>query len=377
MIYFDNAATTLVKPQSVAKAMSSAVNKLGNPGRSGHEAAMDAAEEAYACRSLAAKLFGVPDPGCVVFCMNATHALNLAIKSIAGPGDRVVISGYEHNSVLRPLTAIGAKIAVAASPLFRQEESLAAFRRELREDTKLAVVNHVSNVFGFVQPLKEIAQLCRIRGIPLVVDASQSAGVLPLNIKELGAAFIAMPGHKGLYGPQGTGLLLCGAPASPLLEGGSGSESRSRWMPDLLPDRLEAGTLNMPGIAGLHQGLRFVESNSTEAILTKERGLLRQAVRYLRDLPGVELYASETGEDQTGVLSFRVVGEDPELTAEKLAKRGIAVRAGLHCAPLAHETARSDGTVRLSFSAFNTPAEVRRFAVILQENLRGNAQFGL
>ena len=370
MIYFDNAATTLIKPQSVTKAMAAAIGRLGSPGRGGHAAAMKAAEEAYACRSLAAEMFGAPDPGCVVFCMNATHALNLAIKSLAIPGDRVVISGYEHNSVLRPLTAIRAKIAVAAAPLFRPEETLDAFRRELREDTKLAVVNHVSNVFGAVQPLEELAVLCRSRGIPLVVDASQSAGVLPLDLRRLQAAFIAMPGHKGLYGPQGTGLLICGAPARPLLEGGSGSDSRNTRMPDLLPDRLEAGTLNMPGIAGLHQGLRFVRRKGAAAILEHERALLQTAVSLLRELPEVELYASEKPELQTGVLSFRVAGEDPELTAEKLSARGVAVRAGLHCAPLAHDTARSDGTIRLSFSAFNTPAEVRRFAGILQENLR-------
>ena len=369
LIYFDNAATTLVKPQSVAKAMSTALAALGNPGRSSHEAAMKAAEEAYACRSLAARMFGAPDPGCVVFCMNATHALNLGIKSIASAGDRVVISGYEHNAVLRPLTAIHAKISVASAPLFQPEKALEAFRRELREDTKLAVVNHVSNVFGYVQPLEEIAQLCRSRGVPLIVDASQSAGVLPLDLMKLGAAFIAMPGHKGLYGPQGTGLLICNAPAKPLLEGGSGSDSRNRYMPELLPDRLEAGTLNMPGIAGLHQGLRFLERKGINSVLMEERKLLHHMISRLRELPEVELYASETEGIQTGVLSFRIIGEDPELTAEKLSKRRIAVRAGLHCAPLAHDTAGSSGTVRVSFSAFNTLWEVRRFLYIMQENL--------
>ncbi len=370
MIYFDNAATTLVKPQSVAKAVAYAVGNLGNPGRSGHEAAMKASEEAYACRSLAAEMFGAPDPSCVVFCMNATHALNLAIKSIAGMGDRVVITGYEHNAVLRPLTAIGAKITVAAAPLFRREETLERFRRELREDTKLAVVNHVSNVFGYVQPLEEMARICRERGIPLVVDASQSAGVLPLDLRSLGAAFIAMPGHKGLYGPQGTGLLVCGAPSRPLLEGGSGSDSRNRRMPELLPDRLEAGTLNMPGIAGLHRGLQFVKRASPARLLAGERQLLRRTVELLREIPGLELYAAENYEQQTGVLSFRFAGEDPERTAEKLSEHGIAVRAGLHCAPLAHDTAGSTGTVRVSFSAFNHPGEVRRLASVLRENLK-------
>ncbi len=370
MIYFDNAATTLIKPHSVAKAVSAAIGKLGSPGRGGHAAAMSAAEEAFACRKLAGEMFGAPDPTCVVFCMNATHALNLAIKSIAKTGDRVVISGYEHNAVLRPLNAIRARIAVAAAPLFQPEAALEAYRRELCEDTRLAVVNHVSNVFGAVQPLEEIAALCRNRGVPLIVDASQSAGVLPLDLKKLNAAFVAMPGHKGLYGPQGTGILICGAPAKPLLEGGSGSDSRNLHMPDQLPERLEAGTLNMPGIAGLYQSLRFVKQKGIASILANERRLVALAASLLRELPEIELYVSEDPGLQTGVLSFRVHGEDPELTAERLSRRGVAVRAGLHCAPLAHDTVGSDGTVRLSFSVYNTADQVRRFAAILKENLR-------
>ena len=370
MIYLDSAATTLQKPPEVSSAMARAVSFLGSPGRGGHPAAMAASREAYRCRSLAAELFGVPEPERVVFCMNATHALNIAIKSLVGKGDRAVISGLEHNAVLRPLIAVGAEIAVAAAPPFQPERQLEAFRRELTPGTKAAVVNHVSNVFGSVQPLEEIAGLCRRRGIPLVVDASQSAGVLPLSLERLGAAFIAMPGHKGLYGPQGTGLLLCGAEAKPLLEGGSGSDSRNPAMPDLLPDRLEAGTHNMPGIAGLHAGLRFVCRKTPEAVLQHEKRLLRLAEELLAPLPGLKLWLADRPEDQTGVLSFTAEGQDPELTAEMLGERGVAVRAGLHCAPLAHDTAGSGGTVRLSFSAFNTEAELRRMARILAECLK-------
>lgn len=370
MIYFDNAATTLMKPPGVARAAAAAVRTLGSPGRGAHPPAVRAAEEAYACRRLAASMFGVEDPSSVVFCMNATHALNIAVKSLVGAGDRVVITGYEHNAVLRPLTAVGADVAVAAAPLFRPEESLRAFREQLEKGAKAAVVNHVSNVFGYIQPLAQMAALCREKEIPLIVDASQSAGVLPLNMGALGAAFIAMPGHKSLYGPQGTGLLLCASPARPLLEGGSGSDSRDRRMPEYLPDRLEAGTHNMPGIAGLRQGLRFVERLGTAAILERERSLLRMAADRLGRLPRIRLCRAEDESLQTGVLSFTVRGQDPEETAEKLADGGFCTRAGLHCAPLAHETAGSTGTVRLSFSVFNGPAEVESLWRFMKENFR-------
>jgi len=366
MVWFDSAATTLQKPRSVARAMAGAVDTLGSPGRGGHTLALRAAEEAYECRKLASSLFGVGDPERVVFCLNATHALNIALRSCVGPGDRVVISGYEHNAVLRPLAFLGAEIAVAAAPPFEPEAAAEAFRLALTEETKLAVVNHVSNVFGNVQPIGEIAALCRERGIPFIIDASQSAGVLPIHMAELGAAFIAMPGHKGLYGPQGTGLLLCGHETVPLLQGGSGSDSRSRFMPAFLPDRLEAGTHNMPGIAGLRRGLIFVNETGVETICRRETALLGYAAELLRDIPGIRLWTSSEPGRQTGVLSFLREGEDPELTAERLSDRGFALRAGLHCAPLAHETAGSGGTVRLSFSVFNTFGELDQLAGALK-----------
>ena len=363
MIYFDNAATTLVKPKTVKMAMYNAVNSLASPGRGGHWAAMAAADKAYECRTAAAKLLNVPREEQVVFTMNATHALNIAIKSLSEKGDRVVISGYEHNSVLRPLNAIGAQTCVAASPLFDEDAAVCAFEDALKPGTKLAVVNHVSNVFGFVLPVKRIAELCRERGIPLIIDATLAAGVLDIDFQQLGAEFIAMPGHKGLYGPQGTGLLLCGRSGETLLEGGSGSDSRLPLMPEYLPDRLEAGTHNMPGIAGLLEGIRFVSGLGTKRISHHERKLLAAAVRQLRNIDRVELYCADGLKCQSPVLSFNVCGMDCQTVAEQLSKRGIAVRAGLHCSPLAHKTAGTEqGTVRLSFSAFNTEQEVARFA---------------
>ncbi len=370
MIYLDSAATTLQKPPEVGRAVAAAVGKLANPGRGGHAAAMAAAEEAWACREAAARLFCVPEPEQVVFTANATHSLNLAIKSIAAAGDQVLISSYEHNSVLRPLTALGAKLLIAQAPIFDAAGILDRVWEHLKKQPRLAVICHVSNVFGFVLPVEEISALCRERGVPLIVDASQSAGVLNVDLRRWGAAFVAMPGHKSLYGPQGTGLLLCNHPALPLLEGGSGSESRLPHMPELLPERLEAGTLNMPGIAGLRQGLNFVTRKGTDRILAHERMLLRLAVERLSENSRVMLYAAQEQEQQTGVLSFKLRDMDSEEAAQRLSERGFALRAGLHCAPLAHESVGTleGGTVRMSFSVFNRPEHVFRLAEAL-ENL--------
>lgn len=365
--YLDSAATTLQKPYTVRKAMISALEKMASPGRGGHKPAMLAAETAFACRQAAADFFHLEDPGNVIFTLNATHALNLAIKSIVKPGDTVVISGYEHNAVTRPLTALGCKIKVARSPLFEPEVMLAAFEELISNEVSCVICNHVSNVFGYVLPVKGIADLCHRRNVPFILDASQSAGVLPVHMDELGCAFIGMPGHKGLYGPQGTGLLLCGTgqETCSLLEGGTGSLSASQEMPDFLPDRLEAGTHNVPGIAGLLEGLRFVASKKEGEILRHEQELTARTVRGLSSLSGVTVYAAQRPDDQAGVLSFAVVDRDGEEIGEKLGARDIAVRAGLHCAPYAHESAGTleKGTVRASFSYFNSPADAQRLVL--------------
>nr|WP_325301639.1 aminotransferase class V-fold PLP-dependent enzyme [uncultured Dysosmobacter sp.] len=362
MIYLDSAATTFQKPPEVAAAMERALAVMSSPGRGGYPEAMAAAETAFACRSELAELFGLRDAERVVFTMNATHALNIAIKSLVSPGGRAVISGYEHNAVTRPLAALGAETAVAAGPLFRPEAVTAAFDRLITPETQVVICCHVSNVFGFIQPVEAVAALCRSRGVPLIIDASQSAGVLSLDMDALGAAFIAMPGHKGLYGPQGTGVLLCGehVPVRPLMEGGTGSMSLRQEMPDFLPDRLEAGTHNMPGIAGLLAGVRYVRRRGTGEICRREREMTLVLAEGLRQLPGVQVFAEPGLGNQTGVLSVTAEGRDCEALAQALAERGTAVRAGLHCAPLAHRTAATldTGTVRLSLSDFNTPEEV-------------------
>lgn len=358
MIYFDAGATTLQKPEAVRRAMYQAVHTLSSPGRGSYPATRRAEETDLRCRMAAAELFRVDDPAHVVFTSCATHGLNIAIRTLVKPGSRVVISGYEHNAVTRPLHAIpNVEIAVADGPLFDPAAMLAQFRQALAQPADAVICTHVSNVFGYVLPVSDIAALCREKGVPFVLDASQSAGMLPVDMEALGASFIAMPGHKGLYGPQGTGLLLCGCEPAPLLRGGTGSQSLLQEMPAELPDRLEAGTHNMPGIAGLLEGLRFVQRQGVARIADYEGELGRYAAQRLADIPGVEVFS---GPEQTGVVSFRVSGWDCEELGEALASRGIALRAGLHCAPLAHRTAGTleTGTVRFSPSVFNRRQEV-------------------
>lgn len=364
MIYFDNAATTMQKPQSVVKAAGYAINHMASPGRGGHRPALMAAEKAFACREAAAALFHVEKPENVVLTFNATHGLNIAIKSLLKPGDTVLISGYEHNAVTRTLMAIeGLTIKVATSPLFRPDILLRQFEKLMTDEVKAVVCVHVSNVFGYILPVEQVAQLCARRGVPLIVDASQSAGCLSVDFEKLQAAFVAMPGHKGLYGPQGTGLLLCRGNAVPLLEGGTGSGSVHQQMPDFLPDRLESGTHNIPGVAGLLEGIRYVSKTGTEAVLLHERKLTLRAASGLGSIPGIRVYASPDPSLQTGVLSFSLLTVDCEEVGERLGQLNTAVRAGLHCAPLAHNTAGTmeTGTVRASFSVFNTEQEVDAF----------------
>lgn len=374
MIYLDSAATTMQKPATVPRAAAYAMTHLASPGRGGHRPAMRAAEVAFACRQAAAELFGVSDPERIVFTFNATHGLNIAIRTLVGEGDRVVISGWEHNAVTRPLHGLKAEVVVAGGPLFDRAAQVAAFERALEDGAKAVICTHVSNVFGFILPVEEIAALCQSRGVPFILDASQSAGCLPVRQDQLNAAFIAMPGHKGLYGPQGTGLLICGdSQPVPLLEGGTGSLSALPAMPDFLPDRLEAGTHNMPGIAGLLEGLRYVRMKGAEAILRRERSLIQLAARGLAALPDIQVFQAEDPVDQAGVLSFRVRGRDCEEIGELLSRRGIAVRAGLHCAPLAHQSAGTleTGTVRVSVSDFNTPDEIKHLIHALSQLQQG------
>ncbi len=345
MIYLDNGATSYPKPEPVRRAVAEALATCANPGRGGYGAAMRAAESVYRCRELAGELFGC-NPEQVVFTSNCTHGLNIAIRTLVKPGGRVVVSGFEHNAVTRPIHGLGAKMIVAGRNLFDWEDTLTEFEKALKAGADAAVFAHVSNVFGYILPVEEMAKLCRERGVPFILDAAQSAGSIPLSLRGLGADFIAMPGHKGLLGPQGTGILLCGRQPEPLLMGGTGSESLRQQMPEEVPERAEAGTVNVPGIAGLGAGLAYLKKAGIESIGQRERLAAAHCAEGLRKM-GLRVFS---GPHQAGTVSF-VPQMDCELVAETLARRGIAVRAGLHCAPLAHESVGTlkTGTVRISF----------------------------
>lgn len=361
MIYLDNAATSFPKLPQVRRAVSGALARCANPGRGGHPASLTAARTVYRCRERAAGLFGCR-PEQVVFTANCTHGLNIAIRTLVKPGGRVLISGFEHNAVTRPLHALGAQVTVAGRKLFDWEDTLSRFEDGLKQGADAAVFTHASNVFGYVLPVAEMSALCRHYGVPFAVDAAQSAGTEEVNLDAWGAAFVAMPGHKGLLGPMGTGLLLCGATPAPLLYGGTGSESIRQEMPDDLPERLEAGTVNVPGIAGLEAGLANLEQAGMENIRRREARETRHCAAGLEKM-GLRVFS---GTHQSGTVSFLAPGDCEEL-GEKLAKRGVAVRAGLHCAPLAHESAGTleSGTVRVSFGVGSTPEQTKRFLEIL------------
>jgi len=345
MIYLDNGATSFHKPPRVYRAVEEAMYRCANPGRGGYRAALEASRQIYRCREAAGSLFSCL-PEQVALTTSCTHGLNIAIRSIVKPGAKVVVSGFEHNAVTRPLRALGAKITVAGRKLFDWEDTLTEFYRALKNGVDGAVFTHVSNVFGYILPVEEMAAMCRSFGVPFIIDAAQSAGTLPVSMAALGADFVAMPGHKGLLGPQGTGLLLCKGEAVPLLYGGTGSASASQEMPDFLPDRLEAGTLNVPGYAGLTEGLRYILNTGTDKIFRREHAQLERCAEGLKKL-GMKVFS---GPHQAGTVSF-LPGMDCEEAAEQLGSLGIAVRAGLHCAPFAHESAGTleTGTVRVSF----------------------------
>ena len=366
MIYLDSGATSLHKPDSVRRAMVCALENCANPGRGGYPASMAAARTVLRCREQAASLFSC-DPEQVVLTHNCTHGLNMAINTLVRPGSRVVISGFEHNAVTRPLHCRGAVLTVAGRKLFDPADTLTRLEDALKRGQDAAVFTHVSNVFGYILPVAEMAQLCQKYRVPFIVDAAQSAGCLPVSLKDWGADFIAMPGHKGLLGPQGTGLLLCGREPVPLLQGGTGSHSASMQMPDFLPDMGEAGTLNVPGIAGLAAGMAYIAKQGTGRLHTREVKEARRCAEGLDGL-GIRVFA---GDHQSGTVSFLPEG-DCEEAAALLAGKGICVRAGLHCAPLAHESAGTlhTGTVRVSFGWDACPEQTGAFLLAARSLLR-------
>ena len=377
MVFLDNAATSYHKPPAVYRAVRDAMRTCASVGRGGYAAAETAAARVYDCRVEVAELMHVANPERVIFTYNATVALNMAIKGLLHRG-HAVISGYEHNAVVRPLASLaryGITYTAAQAPLFDPEGLLRAFEACIRPETELVICNHVSNVFGSIAPVEALDALCYERGLPLVIDASQSAGTLSLDASRLRATeFLCMPGHKGFYGPQGTGVMvhLGERPCTTIMEGGTCSSSASYEQPVFEPDRFESGTHNVAGIAGLCEGIRFVRREGEANILGRERRLVRYIGSELQKLDGVTVYMSRDPELQSGVLSFRSRDLECETLAEALASAGIAVRAGLHCAPLAHITAGTypGGTVRVSPGAFTTQRDAEKLIVAVRAALR-------
>ncbi|MBN1628863.1 MAG: aminotransferase class V-fold PLP-dependent enzyme [Thermoleophilia bacterium] len=369
VIYFDNAATTRSKPPQVVAAMTRFLTEVGaNPGRSGHRLSTEAARVVYRAREAVAELLGVSDPLRVIFCANATHALNLAICGLVEPGRHVVTTSMEHNSVMRPIRALKARgTAVTVVPC-SPEGTLdpAAVEQALRPETTLIVMTQASNVVGTILPVQEVAAIARAHGVLLLVDGAQSAGALPISLSDLGADLFAFTGHKALYGPTGTGGLVVGervAPGrlQPLMRGGTGSDSESEMQPDFFPDAFEAGTVNVVGLAGLEAAVRWLLEQNVDSMRSREEDLLTRLVEGLGEIPGVELYGPRDASRRLPVVSFTIAGVDPAEIGLRLDEEfDIAARIGLHCAPAAHKTLGTfpTGTVRLSLGAFNTAAEV-------------------
>ncbi len=362
MIYLDNSATTYPKPQGVRQAMHRVLVEYGaNPGRSGYGMCLRTTQAVYECRKLAADFFGAAGPECVLFQPSCTQALNLVLKGALKAGDHVVVSDLEHNAVMRPLTALtsrGITYTVAKVVPGDNDATLESFRKALGPKTKLVVCTMASNVFGIRVPVERITALAHQYGVKVCVDAAQGAGLIPIHIGESGIDYLCCAGHKGLYGPMGTGLLVLREPEEllgTLVEGGTGTQSRNLQQPEEVPERYESGTQNVPGILGLGAGIEFVRRRGPERICREELQKLRYLHGRLSKMGKVTLYTPPPEEPWfVPVLSFNLDGVPSERTGEFLAKGGIAVRCGLHCAPLAHEKLGTleTGTVRVSPSVF-------------------------
>ena len=369
MIYLDNAATTLQKPPCVGQAMLDALEHAGNPGRGAHEPTLHAARIVYHARETLATLLHAEGPDCIAFTANVTQALNTALCGLVRPGDHVITTVCEHNSVLRPLYRLreqGAEVSfveVDDTGRLRYEQ----FEKFLRPNTRLVVVTHASNVTGDLTDLACVSAFAKKHGLTLVVDAAQTAGARPIDVQALGVDVLCFTGHKALLGPQGTGGLYVrpGLTMAPLVVGGSGIHSFDETHPSQMPTALEAGTLNVPGLAGLGAGVEWILSQGVEALHEKETALTRLFYEKIVHAPGVKIYGSFDETDRAPIVSLNFGDEDAARAADILWEDyGICVRAGAHCAPLIHKALGTveQGMVRFSFSHQNTETEVLRAA---------------
>ena len=360
MIYLDNAATTLHKPKEVQEAVIAAFGQMGNSGRGASEPALKALGTVYDAREALARLFHAENASEIVFTANSTEALNIAIKGILDPGDHVITTVLEHNSVLRPLYDEYANI------------SYEEMEKAVRKNTRAIICTHASNMTGNMISLESVGKIAAKYGILFIVDASQTAGVWEIDVQKYGISVLCFTGHKGLMGPQGTGGLYVrkGVKINPLKVGGSGIHSFDHDHPKAMPERLEAGTLNVHGIAGLGGALNYLSEIGTEAIIKKERSLIKRLEDQIRDLQNIHLYGNPDSSQRVGILSFNMGDEDSAYVADWLfEEEEIAVRSGAHCAPLMHETlgTKMQGAVRISVSHKNTEEEIDRTAKAIKK----------
>ena len=372
MIYLDNAATSWPKPDEVINSIEDClINYCANPGRSGHDMALKTEKEIFKCRSYICDMFGLDEPSNVIFTFNATHGLNIVIKGLLNSDKHVIVTSMEHNSVLRPVVSSGADYDLLMADEFgyvdyNLVESL------IKDNTALIICTLSSNVCGSVQPFCQIAEIAHRHNIPFLLDASQGAGNIALNMKKMNIDFLVAPGHKGLLGPTGTGILCINYDTVPesLIEGGTGSDSKLLCQPGYLPDKFESGTLNVAGIIGLKSGIEFINRIGQEEISAKEEMLAKKFAENLFDIKGVSLKGFDPLRQRYPVISFVLDGYDCLMLAARLNyEYAIAVRAGYHCAYTAHASIGTEktGTVRVSVGYFNTFDDIDSLSVALKE----------
>lgn len=366
MIYFDNAATTFPKPEVVYDAIMTAMRGYGaNPGRSGHKLALKSSRGIYETRELIGRLFNIKDPMNIILTFNATESLNIGIKGILKPGDHVITTSMEHNSVLRPIKYME-KYGIESTIVQGDEMGrikVSDIEKSIKPNTKFIVTTHVSNLTGTIMPVEKIGFMAKEKGIIYMVDAAQSAGVYDIDVEKMNIDLLAFPGHKGLFGPQGTGGLFIreGVVLESFFQGGTGSASHSLEQPEISPDKFESGTSNAPGIIGLGTGIKYILQRGITSIREYEEGLTKHFIEEASKIEGIRLYGPLNANEQGAVVALNIKDADSSEVSYILDQEyDIAVRPGLHCAPLAHKTIGTleQGVVRFSFGIFNTHEEI-------------------
>lgn len=369
MIYFDNAATTGKKPHTVINAVNYSLNNLcANPGRSGHNLSLKTADAVYNTRAKLSDFFGGGGAENVIFTLNCTHSINCVLKGVLQKGDHIVISNLEHNAVMRPINKMGINYDVADVEN-DDAKTLRNFKEKIKVNTKLVLATGASNVTGKILPIAEIGKVCKERGVYFCVDAAQSAGVIPIDMKKMNIDYLCVAPHKGLYAPMGIGVLICKRPIeNTIIEGGTGSSSIDFLQPKIMPEMLESGTINVPAILGVAAGVDFVKQKGVENIYKHELNLAKIAFEGLSKTKNIILYTNKPEMyNYAPVIPFNFDGVSSANTAQVLNSFGIAVRSGLHCAPTAHKSIGTLplGAVRISFSAFNNENEIKTFLRII------------